>query len=98
MQFKLPLLLIATFFIDSIWSKDCAKLKSNTKLFCYYGDIKETVNFCQCTHVVLPEATELKIVERIRKQNADVKILVTVSEFNEVSQFSTEQISFKSIF
>ncbi|XP_044760076.1 uncharacterized protein LOC123317556 [Coccinella septempunctata] len=83
MQFKLPLLLIATFFIGSIWTKECSKLKSNTKLFCYYGDIKETNNFCQCTHVVLPEATELKIVEKIRKQNADVKILLTVSEFNE---------------
>ncbi|KAL3274428.1 hypothetical protein HHI36_015816 [Cryptolaemus montrouzieri] len=81
MNFILSILFLT--LISEIWTKDCANLKSNTKLFCYYGDIKETTEYCQCTHVILPERTQLKDVESIRKRNKDVKILITVREFNE---------------
>ncbi|KAK9882955.1 hypothetical protein WA026_001172 [Henosepilachna vigintioctopunctata] len=83
MNIAFTLLLCATIFISDVWTKDCTVLKSNTKLFCYYGDVKETNDYCRCSHVILPENTDSKIVEKIRKRNDDVKILITVREFNE---------------
>lgn len=65
--------------------KDCPSKKINSKLVCYYSKLTDVDN-CYCTHVVLPANSDLKSIENVRKKLAGTgtKILLTVSEFNQV--------------
>lgn len=70
---------------DVCWAKECVNRKTTSKLVCYYSKLTQIDNHCECTHVILPPNAELKEIEAF-KENYDrnVKILITVNEFNQV--------------
>lgn len=70
-------------FFAGVLARDCNINKSNSKLVCYYSDAKDA-NSCKCSHVILPQVTDAKDVERVREKLNGVKILITVNNFNEV--------------
>lgn len=77
-------LFLSSVVTDLSFAEKCSPTKSsNTKLFCYYGKLKD-VNSCKCSHVILPPNSDVKSVESLRSKLTGVKILVTVHEFNEV--------------
>lgn len=70
---------------SAAFAKDCSKIrKTNSKLFCYYSKLTD-IDGCYCSHVVLPANADVKSIERVKQQVGNPKILVTVTQFNEVS-------------
>lgn len=68
--------------------KDCPNKRISSKLVCYYTSLKN-VDRCYCTHVVLPPNSEPNAIKEVREKLAGtgVKILLTVTDFNQVFFF-----------
>lgn len=67
------------------YCKDCPTKRINSKLICYYSQLTD-VDGCYCTHVVLPANSDFKSIDNVRQKLAGsgAKILLTVTEFNQV--------------
>lgn len=81
----LLVLAAASLFAGNVLSKQCSVKKSNSKLICYYSEVID-VDFCLCSHVILPANSDSKAIDAIREKFQGVKVLLTVNEFNEVSK------------
>lgn len=71
------------FFLALGHCKDCPGKRINSKLICYYSKLTD-VDSCYCTHVVLPANSDLKSIESLKQKLTGAKILLTVTEFNQV--------------
>ncbi|KAG5895925.1 hypothetical protein JTB14_016329 [Gonioctena quinquepunctata] len=69
-------------FLANASAKECPTSKANSKLFCYYSKLTD-IDGCYCSHVILPANSDVKNVERVRQHAKGMKILVTVTEFNQ---------------
>lgn len=64
-------------------AKQCPTNKSNSKLICYYSEVTD-VDFCLCSHVILPANSDAKTIDTIREKFQGLRVLLTVNEINEV--------------
>lgn len=86
MKFLVISLSVFSFLIfGTVLCKDCPNKKINSKLVCYYSKLID-IDSCYCTHVVLPTNSDLNEIQDVRKKlsGTGTKILLTVSEFNQV--------------